>query len=384
MDREKLKKIKKDKLVLLARRSNVRGGHLMTKQRLVEVLARVGLKKVKTKKATKAKAKVQKVIRQIRALPQYRLRGGVSRVRTLPEVAVQNLLEKNGQQRVEEAKYYVGPTTQYKSSDEFQFPSGYGDNRIVIMVRDPWWLFSYWEISPQKENEVKSQISQKGLRPVKSILRVHDVTDIRFNGRNSHKHFDIELAGLANNWYINVGTPNRAWIVEIGILADNNEFFLLARSNIARTPLFGMSDVVDEEWMCQEDDYWRMFGFSGGFGLGKGSLALREMFKKRLMEQISSGGWSGAVSSISSPVKKRGLKKKGFWLVVDCELIVYGQTEPDAKVKVQNKPIRLRKDGSFTLRFALPDGKQEIPVVATSFDGDDTRTITPIVTRRTV
>ena len=144
-----------------------------------------------------------------------------------------------------------------------------------------------------------------------------------------------------------------------------------------------MSDVVDEEWMCQEDEYWKMFGLSGGFGLGKASLALKEMFKKRLMQQVSSAGWSGAVSSFSSPVKK-ALKKKGFWLVVDAELIVYGQTEPNAKVTVQNRPIRLRKDGTFTLRFALPDGKQEIPVVATSFGGDDTRTITPVVTRRTV
>ena len=76
-------------------------------------------------------------------------------------------------------------------------------------------------------------------------------------------------------------------------------------------------------------------------------------------------------------------KKKGFWLVVDAELLVYGQTEPDAKVTVQKKPIRLRKDGTFTLRFALPDGKQDIPVIATSNDGDDTKTITPIVTRRT-
>jgi hypothetical protein len=124
-----------------------------------------------------------------------------------------------------------------------------------------------------------------------------------------------------------------------------------------------------------------MFGLSGGFGIGKGSLALKEMFKKRLMEQISSGGWSGALSS--SPVRK-ALKQKGFWMVVDCELIVYGRTESDAKVTVQDKPICLRKDGSFTLRYALPDGKQEIPVVATSFDGDDTRAITPIVTRKTI
>lgn len=379
MDRGKLKKAKKDKLVSLARRSNIRGAHFMSKERLIDTLTRISAKKVKARKTVNTKARAQKVIKQIKTLPQYRLRERVLSKQPLHAGAPSNILEKIGQQNVEEAKYYLGPTPQYRSPEEFQFPYGYGDNRIVAMVRDPWWLFSYWEITHQRENEVRDKIYRKGLTPIKSVLKIYDVTNIEFNGRNAHSSFDIELTGLANNWYINVGAPNRAWIVDIGILGDNGEFFVLARSNCVRTPRFGMSDVIDEEWMCQEDDYWRMFGLSGGFGLGKASLALKEMFKKRLLEQIS----SGAISSISSPVKK-ALKKKGFWLTVDAELIVYGQTEPDAKLTVQNKPVRLKKDGSFTLRFALPDGRQEIPVSATSFDGDDTRTITPIVTRKTI
>ena len=366
MDRGKLRKTKKDKLVLLARRSNVRNAHFMSKERLIDVLMRLNVKKTRGKKTLKARTRAQKVISQIKTLPQHRLRD-----RQIP-------IQPMEQQKVEETKYYLGPWPEYKKQEEFNFPYGYGDNKIVIIVRDPWWVFAYWEIAQHKENEVKSQIGQKGLNPVKSILRVYDVTDIDFNGKNAHNFFDIDLTGLANNWYINVGSPNRSWIVDIGILADNNDFFVLARSNCVRTPRFGMSDVIDEEWMCLDDDYWRMFGLSGGFGIGKGSLALKEMFKKRLMEQVS----SGAISSISSPVRKKAAKK-GFWLNIDAELIVYGHTEPNAKVRVQNKPVNLRKDGTFTLRFALPDGKQEIPVVATSNDGDDTRTVTPIVTRRT-
>ncbi|MDD5449138.1 MAG: DUF4912 domain-containing protein [Candidatus Omnitrophica bacterium] len=368
MDREKIRRAKKSKLISLARRSNIRGAHLMSKERLIDRLSRVSAKKSRTKKVTRPRA--EKVIRQIKTLPQYRLR---------ERLAPSSILEKVvGQQKVEEAKYYIGPIPEYKSQENFEFPYGYGDNRIVALVRDPWWLYSYWEITADRENEARDKLHRKGLRAVKSILRVYDVTDINFNGDNAHSYFDIELTGLANNWYINVGAPNRAWIIEIGILANNGDFVALARSNCVRTPRFGMSDIIDEEWMCQEDDYWKMFGLSGGFGMGKASLAMREMFKKRLLQQVS----SGAVSSLSSPVKK-ALKQKGFWLMVDAELIIYGQTEPDAKLTVQNKPVRLRKDGSFSLRFALPDGKQEIPVSATSFDGDDTRTITPIVTRRT-
>ncbi len=377
----------------------------MSKGRLIDALLKLGTNKTKTKKISKVKTGIQKVINRIKSAPSRRLKGkassaekdiyktsagsqkAISQMKTASQPQLKEkvlILEPSEQQRAQETKYYLGPAPEYRREEEFNFPYGYGDNKIVIMVRDPWWIYAYWEVTHQKENEVRNHIGQKGLFPVKSVLRVYDVTDLNFNGKNAHKFFDIDLTGLATNWYINVGTPNRAWIVEIGIVANNNEFFVLARSNIVRTPRFGMSEVVDEEWMCQEDDYWKMFGLSGGFGMGKASMAMKEMFKKRLMEQITSRGWSGSVSSLSSPSKKKALKKKGFWLVVDCELIVYGQTEPDAKVTMQGKPLALRKDGTFSMRFALPDGKQEIPVVATSFDGDDTRSITPIVTRKTI
>ncbi len=68
---------------------------------------------------------------------------------------------------------------------------------------------------------------------------------------------------------------------------------------------------------------------------------------------------------------------------MDCELIVYGATEANAKVTLQVKPVNLRPDGTFTFRFWLPDGKQCIPVKAVSVDSSEERIITPIVTRET-
>ncbi|MCM8781974.1 MAG: DUF4912 domain-containing protein, partial [Candidatus Omnitrophica bacterium] len=136
MNRQKLRKTKKDKLILLARKSNIRGAHLMDKERLIDVLMRLNMKKTRSKKISRARA--QRIISQIRTLPQHRLKE-----RVLPVQPV-------GQQRVEEAKYYLGPWPEYKSPEEFRFPAGYGDNRIVIMVRDPWWVFAYWEITSEK------------------------------------------------------------------------------------------------------------------------------------------------------------------------------------------------------------------------------------------
>jgi len=269
------------------------------------------------------------------------------------------------------------PGLKARERKQFRFPPGYGDNKIVLLVRDPWWIFSYWEIRRDKEDEAVRKIESAGEKVEKSVLRVYDVTDVDFNGKNAHAYFDVDLKGLANNWYINVNSPDRSWIVDIGIVSNKGNFYTLARSNVVRTPRFGMSDVLDAEWMMPEEEYWKMFGLSGGFGVGKGSLEVRESLKKRLEEQVTSGGISSAASFYRKPQERK------FWLVVNTELIVYGATEPDAKLTVQGKEINLKPDGTFTLRFALPDGKQVIPVEAASSDGVDKRRITPVVTRKT-
>jgi hypothetical protein len=72
-----------------------------------------------------------------------------------------------------------------------------------------------------------------------------------------------------------------------------------------------------------------------------------------------------------------------FWLVVNTELIVYGATEPDAKVTIQGKPVRLNLDGTFSVRYSLPDGKQVIPVKAVSSNAVHERQVTPVVEKRT-
>jgi hypothetical protein len=83
----------------------------------------------------------------------------------------------------------------------------------------------------------------------------------------------------------------------------------------------------------------------------------------------------GAISSISSVSSPFGgvPRQRGFWFNVNAELIIYGATEPDAKVTIGDRQIKLRPDGSFSFRFALPDGEYSLPAAAHSADGEETR-----------
>lgn len=287
------------------------------------------------------------------------------------------------QQEVSSAKFYTGYQFEPGRPMSSELPDRYHEDKIIIQVRDPWWIHAYWEIRPSTIESVKSSLNNE-FEGAKAVLRVYDVSFITFNGRNAHRHFDIDINFEAKSWYIDTGGPGRGWCVEIGLRLRNGRFIALARSNSVMTPLDGPSWMTDEEWMVPDEVFTRLYGMGFGFGpaspTGKGMLERVKREKLRLLH-ISSPG----LFSVSSPrkvfVKAKG--QKGFWLVVNTELIVYGATEPDAKVTVCGKSIKLKKDGTFSLRFALPDGKQTIPVEARSSDGEDYRSVTPVVSKET-
>jgi uncharacterized protein len=280
---------------------------------------------------------------------------------------------------IEQTKFSHPETRKPRKQMPQELPGGYGKDKITAQVRDPWWLFCYWEINANTWNNLINRLKELFFS-AKRVLRVYDVSHINFNGKNAHRHFDVEVTQDANSWYLDTGGPGRSWIVDYGLKLANGEFIMIVRSNVVSTPIDGPSWITDEEWMVPEEMFGRLYGM--GFGLGRTSpvgKGWQERFKKALFSGVLA---SPGITSAGSPVKKKA-KERGFWLTVDCELIVYGATEPDADVSVQGKKIKLRPDGTFTMRYYLPDGKQVIPVKAVSADKIEERIITPIVTRET-
>ncbi len=117
-------------------------------------------------------------------------------------------------------------------------------------------------------------------------------------------------------------------------------------------------------------------------GTQPSSIALAESMDARRKHDLASvaaipapeAGAAGGpgMGAISSPAGGQP-KARSFWFNVNAELIIYGATEPTATVIIGDRPIRLRKDGTFSYRFALPDGFYGLPVSATSADRVETR-----------
>ncbi|MBP8259321.1 MAG: hypothetical protein KA118_06620 [Verrucomicrobia bacterium] len=83
------------------------------------------------------------------------------------------------------------------------------------------------------------------------------------------------------------------------------------------------------------------------------------------------------------PIDRAPGAGRPFWFNVNAELIVYGATDPAAKVALDQEAIALRSDGTFTLRFALPDGDYALELAATSPTGGETRHARLAFRRRT-
>lgn len=79
--------------------------------------------------------------------------------------------------------------------------------------------------------------------------------------------------------------------------------------------------------------------------------------------------WGGASETLSS----FGQAPREFFMHVNAEVIFYGGTDPRASVTIDGKPIKLNADGTFRHHFIFPNGTYEIPIVATSPDGVETR-----------
>jgi len=175
-----------------------------------------------------------------------------------------------------------------KKNRDFTIPESYGDNRVVLMVRDPWTLFCYWDLKKNVKSAVSKKAKEKEAVPKKEILRVHDKTNE--NNRPDKKSvLDFEIDKNSGSWYIHVDETGKKWQAEIGFVLSNGDFVPCAESNTVETPYYGMSEVQDENWKCTKKQYSKMVATSLGKDPEKAPANPEKLIEKYLDKWLSSG-----------------------------------------------------------------------------------------------
>jgi len=313
----------------------------------------------------------------------------------------------------------AGPT----DAEAGELPESYGTQRLMLTARDPRWIYTAWDLSAEQLRRYNARSVDRHL-----ILRV-------FKGEpGGQPHREIHVHPESRNWFANVGEGGACYYAELGYYRPGEQWVSVATSGATFTPpdnlsedttvwfatipadlrseqilgvikaalranvplaeailqlrATGLSELPDASSMAaghwtaaQEQALAQLLSVDAVRRVWIGSLEITELIRRQLAREWSSmaaaqfslpSSWSGVVSSFSSPLG--GMEqRKGFWFNVNAELIIYGATEPSATVTIGGRQIRLRPDGSFSYRFALPDGQYELPAVATSADGEDSR-----------
>lgn len=126
-------------------------------------------------------------------------------------------------------------------------PTKYGKDEIVLMVKDPYWLYAYWELSDAKKEELHRRFGSGVWENSRPMLRVYDLTDHPYDFLRA-PFFEIAITDMADNWYIHTGKPCSTYCIDLGRLIPNYGFVTLVRSNIVTTPADKPSSVIDPLW----------------------------------------------------------------------------------------------------------------------------------------
>ncbi|MDO5553139.1 MAG: DUF4912 domain-containing protein [Planctomycetia bacterium] len=244
-------------------------------------------------------------------------------------------------------------------------------DQLLLMVRDPFWLHAYWEISAQLVERVRAAMGHLW-HTADPVLRLYKFNSDHAGTLRQQYMTDIHIHGGINNWYIDVDDPPSSFKVDIGYLARDGQFFALLSSNIVETPqryvheAFGHPDV---SWNGVPADM-------GDSGLVRDSLLGTQGKPGARLPADYEFDDEDEIPSFRS-VDQR------FSLEVDAELVIKGKTDPGVQLAIKGGTIRLKEDGTFSIRYHLPERRHVFPVVASSRDGLETQTVILAVERNT-
>ncbi len=314
-------------------------------------------------------------------------------------------------------KYSLGPTPpppqHFAASREL--PEAYGTKKLFLTARDPHWLYAHWDLTREQQLHFNAQ-SADG----------HVVLRIYANKIEGHPAYEIHVHPESRHWFAHVERAGNSYAAELGYYSGLGKWIRISASSGTITPPDAVSvedaaefatipfefpflklmeivkaavrenlplaQAVEElrrnghpdlprvtstppvTWTPQQEHALaKVINIDPVRRVWMGSMEITELIRRKLAGEMSSlHAPQFGISSLSSPFGGMELPKN-FWFNVNAELIIYGATEPSAKVTLGGHEIKLRSDGTFSYRFALPDGKYDLPAVAVSADGTDAR-----------
>jgi uncharacterized protein len=330
-------------------------------------------------------------------------------------------------------RYALGPTPAAARalSAGAELPESYGTRQLFLTARDPHWLYAHWDFSREQLQQYNA-LSSDGhlvLRVFRGAVEGEPLAQIHLHPESRAWFAPVPAAGVkylaelgyyeAGHQWVSLARSGATFTPPDSLSEDTSIRFATIPAEVPFAELLALvkgavrehvplveamqqmraqgfrdlpaPEAVQSQWTpAQEEALAEVVSIDHARRIWIGSLEITELIRRQILQQVSSigaaqfslpaaptspsavGAAAAGVSNVSSPFGG-AQRQRGFWFNVNAELIIYGATEPDAKVTLGDRPIKLRPDGTFSFRFALPDGSYCLPAAAHSADGEETR-----------
>ncbi|MFN0069576.1 MAG: DUF4912 domain-containing protein, partial [Limisphaerales bacterium] len=274
-------------------------------------------------------------------------------------------------------RYVLGPGVPVVSpTPPGELPAAYGTGRLLLVARDPHWLYAYWDFTDEQLRGHNAKSASGAL-----ALRLFQA------GAGDEPIAEIAVHPESRNWFAHVPAGGARYTAELGYRDKRKRWTSLARSGETLTPPDRMSE---ETWVrfetlpaslslarlvelvqravAEHVPLWEAVRQLRATGFPElplpapgapapwtpeqaaaiaslvsmdevrrvwsGSLEIPELVKRQLSRELASGALVGETAArgglgrVSSPCGSGPPGARGFWFNVNAELIVYGATDP--------------------------------------------------------
>lgn len=334
----------------MAKKNGVPGWHSMRKEQLVKALLKLARRKEREKNSKKPTRTLSK-----------------SKAKSKPSDSVVARRIRQDREKKENQKNlsYVTSAMQNNTPPE--------NDRLVMIVRDPFWVQAYWEITKISVQRAKIALTNFW-HTAKPVLRLLEITSDGNTNSVEQVVQEVEIHSGVSNWYLQLPAQGKVYRMAIGYSVPGYKFHLICKSNQINSP--SATADLDDHWTDITNEAEKFYTLSGGHDPTAVSGELQAVFEEKSRQPMHAPAFERYGSG-------QGCHQRALSFQVDAHMVVYGETDPNASVTVGGEPVRLQSDGSFVLKMDLPDRRQVLPVVASSRDGTQQRTTVLAVERNT-
>ena len=105
-----------------------------------------------------------------------------------------------------------------------------GKDRIVLLVRDAYWLQACWDITPNSVQRARAAMAEHW-HTSEPVLRLIELEAGATTSASERVAREIPVHGGVKNWYIDVQDSPRSFRVELGYRADGSRFHTIAQQH---------------------------------------------------------------------------------------------------------------------------------------------------------